>query len=71
MSVLKNFKQSAGKGAMVGLVVGSAVGVVAGAYVIRQQQKTLNMHNQAIMMNTSAILALTTHVAKQQKSNNQ
>jgi len=69
MSVLKNYKQAAGKGMMVGMVVGSAVGVVAGAYIIRQQQKTLDLHNQAIMLNTTAILALTTHVAKERKSN--
>lgn len=69
MSVLKNYKQAAGKGMMVGMVVGSAVGVVAGAYIIRQQQKTLALHNQAIMLNTTAILALTTHVAKERKSN--
>lgn len=69
MSVLKNYKQAAGKGMMVGMVVGSAVGVVAGAYIIRQQQKTLALHNQAIMLNTTSILALSTHLAKSQKSN--
>lgn len=69
MSVLKNYKQAAGRGMMIGMVVGSAAGVVAGAYIIRQQQKTLALHNQAIMLNTTSILALSTHLAKSQKSN--
>ena len=70
MSVLKNFKQSASNGVMLGLVMGSAAGVIISAYHINKHQKTLDLHNQAIMLNTTAILALSTHVSKSEKSNN-
>lgn len=69
MSVLKNFKQSAGRGATIGLAVSTVAAVVVTGYVLRQHQKTLNLHSQAIQLNTAAILTVV-HYAGQTKSNN-
>lgn len=69
MALLQKFKQSACTGATVGVAVGTVAAVAAGAYIINQHSKALKLHNQAIMLNTSAILALSTHVAKQRSNN--